>query len=220
MEHIFSVTSIIEHARSNGMPVNISFLDLRNAFGSISHSLIADILSHLLVPSSVRSYITNAYSKLLAFVSSKNWSTPPFSITRGVFQGDTLSPIIFLLAFNPIIQLANSLQCPGFVFRIPLTGSDDLPPSDSSIYVEWNELSSNEDPGWYKCRVSSYDSSGNALLLYHDQLTEIVDLNTTSWRYAKRSAKKFLPSSSPPPMYRPSGISVCRTKRMSLMFIR
>ena len=37
MEHIFSVTSVLEHAKSNGLPLNISFLDLRNAFGSVSH---------------------------------------------------------------------------------------------------------------------------------------------------------------------------------------
>ena len=37
MEQIFTLTSIVDHAKSNGLPVNISFLDLKNAFGSVDH---------------------------------------------------------------------------------------------------------------------------------------------------------------------------------------
>ena len=133
MEHIFSV---LEHAKSNGLPLNISFLDLRNAFGSVSHNLIFDVLNHIKIPSFIRSYIVSAYSQLSAFVNTKSWSTPSFPITRGVFQGDTMSPIIFLLTFNPIIQFATRLQCPGFFFRIPIPDSETLPESGSSIYVE------------------------------------------------------------------------------------
>ena len=116
MEHIFTLTSIVEHAKSNGLPLNISFLDLKNAFGSVAHNLIADILQHVKIPSAVRCYIKNAYSQLNAFVSTKAWSTQSFPISRGVFQGDTMSPIIFLLSFNP---LANNLQCPWFLFQDP-----------------------------------------------------------------------------------------------------
>ena len=79
MEHIFSVTSIVEHAKSNDMPVNISFLDLKNAFGSISHQLIADILELIKLPPSIRSYITNAYGKLNAFVTTRLGQ--PFHLT-------------------------------------------------------------------------------------------------------------------------------------------
>jgi hypothetical protein len=39
-EHIFTVSTIIENAKKHGLPVCITFLDLRNAFGSISHRLI------------------------------------------------------------------------------------------------------------------------------------------------------------------------------------
>jgi len=47
MEHIFTVSTLIDHARSNGLPVSMTFIDLRNAFGSISHQLVSDITSLL-----------------------------------------------------------------------------------------------------------------------------------------------------------------------------
>ena len=204
MEHIFAVTSIIEHAKSNGMPVSMSFLDLRNAFGSVSHQLIHDILFHIKVPTSIRSYVASVYSQLNAFVSTKLWSTSSFNITRGVFQGDTMSPIIFLLSFNPIIQLAQRLQCPGFIFKLPIADSESLPGPGSSIYVEWNEESSDEVPGWYKCSVSSYSSVGSANLLYSNQTTELVDLRSINWKHARKTSKQFRPISSPPPSFTPS----------------
>ena len=96
-EHTFSMSAILEHARSNGLPVAITFVDLRNAFGSIAHGLIHDTLEALKVPAQVRIYIRDLYSQLKATIRTKQWSSPEFSVKRGVFQGDTLSPIIFLL---------------------------------------------------------------------------------------------------------------------------
>ena len=37
-------------------------------------------------------------------VRGPTWSLEPFPFNKGVFQGDTLSPIIFLIVFDPIIQ--------------------------------------------------------------------------------------------------------------------
>ena len=54
MEHIFTVSTLIDHAQSNGLPVSTTFTDLCNAFGSISHQLVSDILAHLKIPECVR----------------------------------------------------------------------------------------------------------------------------------------------------------------------
>ena len=52
----------------------------------------------------VTNYITSLYSKLTAYVKTKNWTTEMFRIKKGVFQGDTLPALVFLVAFNPIIS--------------------------------------------------------------------------------------------------------------------
>ena len=44
------MSAILEHARSNGPPVAITFVDLCNAFGYIAHGLIYDTLEALKVP--------------------------------------------------------------------------------------------------------------------------------------------------------------------------
>lgn len=111
-------------------------------------------MSHLKLPQVVTQYITNLYSKLQAFVHTKEWSSSNFSITRGVFQGDTMSPIIFLMAFNPVLKLAEKLACPGFTFKFPVADSEDLPACGSTIAVLWDEPDSDERSGWYKCLIA------------------------------------------------------------------
>ena len=53
--------------------------------------------------------ITNSlYSNQQSRVFTKTYSTGQFPFRKGVFQGDPLSPIIFLMVFNPIIEFLQS----------------------------------------------------------------------------------------------------------------
>jgi len=108
-EHIFSVSAILDNALLHHLPLAMTFIDLKNAFGSVSHTYIDNILEHISLPVEFRSYISSLYSELIGFIETKEWKTDPFPIGRGVFQGDTLSPLIFLVAFNPIIKVVQSL---------------------------------------------------------------------------------------------------------------
>ena len=64
MEHIFAVSAIVQNALQNGLPFAMTFLDLQNAFGSISHDLILDVLVHCRLPEQITAYITDLYSNL------------------------------------------------------------------------------------------------------------------------------------------------------------
>ena len=80
MEDMASMTAIIENARSMQCSLYITFLDLANAFGSISHQLIHDMLTHIQLPPPVIQYLGDVYSKLQALVSTPDWNTDAFAI--------------------------------------------------------------------------------------------------------------------------------------------
>lgn len=107
----------------HGLPLALTFLDLKNAFGSVSHKLINDMLSHIKLPEEIRTYISSSYLKLSAYVTTKSWSTARFCIDKGVCQGDTLFPLIFLIAFNSVLEAAQSLPTLGFHLSIPRDNS-------------------------------------------------------------------------------------------------
>ena len=73
-----------------------------------------------------------------------------------------MSTTIFLMAFSPVLKLAQKLDCPGFAFRIPIPDSEDLPDCDLTILVLRDASDSEEPTGWYKCKVSEYHSNGSA----------------------------------------------------------
>ena len=85
-----TTTAIIDNPIQHGSPLAVTFLDLQNAFGSVAHGLITDILTHIKLPDSLITYISNGYSKVTVSVKTKNWRTPVFEIKGGMLQGDTL----------------------------------------------------------------------------------------------------------------------------------
>jgi hypothetical protein len=81
IEHTTLLQEIIQHARHQKRTLHMSSFDLQDAFGSISHDLIAIALRHYHVPEQTIKYIEDLYS-----------------------------PKIFLIAFNPLLQYIKQFE--------------------------------------------------------------------------------------------------------------
>ena len=113
-EHNIVMDEIIKTARSKKKTAHITFFDLEDAFGSVPHPLILHSLRRFKFPAEIQYYINTLYSNQLTKVFTKTFTTDAFPFKRGVFQGDPLSPIIFLMVFNPIIEFLQSEIKHGF----------------------------------------------------------------------------------------------------------
>lgn len=78
VEHIKVIQEVIQHAKSNNKTAHITWFDLIDAFGSLSHVLIPYVLHHYHLPNTIINYIKNIYSKLKGLVKTKNWKTEIF----------------------------------------------------------------------------------------------------------------------------------------------
>ena len=104
MEHIKVLQEVIQDAKANRKTVHISWFDLTDAFGSVSHELIQLCLEHYNIPEKERNYIKSLYSQLNGKIATKNWMSELFEFLKGIFQGDPYSPTIFLVIFQPLID--------------------------------------------------------------------------------------------------------------------
>ena len=103
-DHNLIMQEILNHCKSNRKTVHVTWFDLEDAFGSVPHDLIPTALGRMHLPDNVRTYVSSLYSKLRGKVRTKNFVSNNFNFKKGVFQGDPLSPLIFLICFNPIIE--------------------------------------------------------------------------------------------------------------------
>ena len=223
-EHIYSLSAIMEDALTNRKPLMMTFLDLKNAFGSVSHQLIFDMLEAVKVPPSFKDYVQSFYSQFFVIVKGNSWETDQIPFKRGVFQGDTLSPIIFLLVFNPVLKLAESLNSShGYQFQLKIKDTEMLPPVGTYVYIKWTE-DNGELPGWYKAYVDEYYTDGSCKIVYSEDngqvVYETVDLNRTQWLPCSKRARKFVPLETDPvtskAKWRPS-LKVVNSSEHSMM---
>jgi len=95
---------IREHAIKHNKKLYIIFLDLKNAYGSINHNMIEFVLKYYNFPSNVVKYLMNYYNNQDACFKLKEGITKYINWNIGVFQGCSLSDLIFILTINFVIN--------------------------------------------------------------------------------------------------------------------
>ena len=71
VEHIQVLQQVIQDAKHRNKTVHVSWFDLADAFGSVSHDLIPICLQHYNVPEEEIAYIVDLYNKLPGKVKTK-----------------------------------------------------------------------------------------------------------------------------------------------------
>ena len=117
IEHTELITHLIQNAKKKQRQLVISLFDLKNAFGEVHHSLIHKVLEYHHVPGHVTELITNLYTDYYVSILTKDYLTNPIKVSRGVSQGDCLSPLIFNLCINTLVECIKSeeVKCLGYV---------------------------------------------------------------------------------------------------------
>ena len=106
IEHSTLCYEALRDARRSKRQICVAWIDLRNAFGSVRHNLIQYALQHYSVPLILRKIVFSYYTRLSAAVTVPQ--TSPFSYDIGVFQGCTLSPTLFNICFQLLLDSLNA----------------------------------------------------------------------------------------------------------------
>ena len=85
-----------------------------NAYGRVPHNLILYALRHYKFPEWLIEYMFRYYDELIVRVVTKNWKTNWFFYMLGLFQGDPLSVVLFLIVFNLLLDLLKTQKELGY----------------------------------------------------------------------------------------------------------
>lgn len=110
-EHNFVLQTIIEDVQMNDdKEVYMCFMDFENAFGSLSHEIIIEVLKLIgLTPDTFTfSIITDFIQNNSTQIVTDLGRTDEISCEKGLPQGCALSNILFDLALEPLVRCINS----------------------------------------------------------------------------------------------------------------
>ena len=154
IEHNIVMEELNKDAKAKNHTLHSTFFDLEDAFGRVPHGLIEDALTRHFLPQNIITYFHNSYTNSKAVVQTKEWRSSPFPFKRGVFQGDHISPIIFLMTFNPIIQSLQN-QSQKFGYKLGDFSYVTLPYADDFCLISTHKTSHQNLINQIQSQVSS-----------------------------------------------------------------
>ena len=105
-DQIANISRIMEKARQFQKNIYFCFIDYAKAFDCVDHNKLWKILKEMGIPDHLTCLLRNLYSGQEATVRTGHGTTDWFQIGKGVCQGTILSPCLFHLYAEYIMQNA------------------------------------------------------------------------------------------------------------------
>ena len=105
VEHATLSWEALRDAKENHRAICFAWLDLKNAFGNIRHMLIQHCLRLFHFPAHICKLIFSYYEMMTAKISLGKDMSSAFQFAIGVFQGCVLSPVLFNICLQPLLDM-------------------------------------------------------------------------------------------------------------------
>ena len=92
-----TLNDVIKYANSKNVQAAILFIDQEKAFDRVDHSFLIKTLEHLNFGNSFVRWIKIVMKIFTSQVKINGFITEPFSINRGIKQGDPLSAFLYVI---------------------------------------------------------------------------------------------------------------------------
>jgi hypothetical protein len=123
LEHVSMIWSAVREAAKDRKDLDVIWLDLANAYGSVPHDVIDYAMVHFWVPERLRKVIRVYYEKFKMRFSTKSFTTTWQDLAVGIPMGCAISPLLFVLVMEMIIRSASR-----FVEGVSAAQNQTLPP--------------------------------------------------------------------------------------------
>jgi len=111
VEHIYSLYNIINNRKSKKLSTFVCYIDAMKAFDRVNRNCLWYKLLKLGVHGKFYSAVKSLYENNRSCVSVNGHFSEMFSVNSGVKQGCVLSPTLFSVFINDLVQDINDLNC-------------------------------------------------------------------------------------------------------------
>ncbi|KAL1446569.1 hypothetical protein WDU94_003622 [Cyamophila willieti] len=114
---ITALRVMLERSVEMKVDVFLAFVDFEKAFDNLKHESLKDILEEIDIPKAELRLIENLYWNQKGKVRTKFGDSETFNIEKGVRQGCLISPILFNIYVEKIIEKALGMENKGFTIN-------------------------------------------------------------------------------------------------------
>ena len=107
--------AILKESKRLKKNVAMSWIDYKKAYDMVPHSWIKEILSITGVAKNIQHLVKNSMAKWGTLLTSNGKELGKVEIKRGIFQGDSFSPLLFVMAMIPLTVILRKVEA-GFRF--------------------------------------------------------------------------------------------------------
>ena len=94
--------AVIKEVKSRNNSLAIAWIYYKKAYDMVSHSWIIECLYLFGVAENIKSLLVNSMENWMVMLCSGNSELGEVEIKRDICQGDSLSPLVFVLALIPL----------------------------------------------------------------------------------------------------------------------
>ena len=136
IEHNQLLYDVLRQAKAAQRRICVSWLDMMNAYGSVRHNLIGTALAYYHFPEEFIELVFSYYDRLVAKVSTDTWETDTFAYEIGVFQGCTLSTVLFNIVFNLLHEWLKNIDVQRFTVSEGISLREQFFADDITLVTE------------------------------------------------------------------------------------
>ena len=107
---LFINKMIIREVKSRKKNLAMAWIDYKKAYDMIPHSWIVECLDMFGISLNVRKLLEDSMKKWTTELTSNGEVLGEVKIRRGIFQGDSLSPLLFVVALIPLTLLLRKIK--------------------------------------------------------------------------------------------------------------
>lgn len=98
------IWSNIKEAKNSKQDLNVVWLDLANAYGSVPHNIIQESMNFFHVPEKLKHLLKTYFQKFQFRFTLKEYVTQFISLDKGIAMGCAISPILFVMVIEMVLR--------------------------------------------------------------------------------------------------------------------
>ena len=101
---------VFREARMRKKNLAMGWIDYRNAYDMMPHSWILECLKSLGISDNIQLFLEKTMNTWRVELTCANQQLGKVNIKRGIFQGDALSPLLFVVAMIPLTHVLRKIK--------------------------------------------------------------------------------------------------------------